>query len=133
MQPAARCIDDIAFGIDTKGAISGKAGFAITGANGKTTAKDLTAAVLATAFRTHASFGSFNNEVGLPVTLLSAPPETQAVVAELGARHKGDVSELCAIARPDIVVVTNIGLATTGRIFGAGTARQMQFALKFIF
>ncbi len=94
---------------------------AITGANGKTTTKDLAAAVLSTALRTHASSGSFNNEVGLPVTLLSAPPETQVMVAELGARHKGDVSELCAIARPTIVVVTNIGMAHI-EIFGSWDA-----------
>lgn len=93
----------------------------ITGANGKTSTKDLTASVLATALPTHASPGSFNNEIGLPVTLLTAPAETQVVVAEMGARHKGDVSELCAIARPDIVVVTNIGLAHI-EIFGSWDA-----------
>jgi UDP-N-acetylmuramoyl-tripeptide--D-alanyl-D-alanine ligase len=93
----------------------------ITGANGKTSTKDLTAAVLSTVLRTHASPGSFNNEIGLPVTLLTAPADTQAVVAELGARHVGDAAELCAIARPDIVVVTNIGLAHI-EIFGSWEA-----------
>ncbi|MEA2556824.1 MAG: UDP-N-acetylmuramoyl-tripeptide--D-alanyl-D-alanine ligase [Actinomycetota bacterium] len=93
----------------------------ITGANGKTTTKDLTAAALASSLRTHASPGSFNNEIGLPVTLLTAPADTQAVVAEMGARHKGDVSELSAIARPNIVVVTNIGLAHI-EIFGSWDA-----------
>ena len=93
----------------------------ITGANGKTSTKDLTGAVSATTFRTHASSGSFNNEIGLPVTLLTAPDDAQVVVAEMGARHKGDVSELCAIARPHIVVVTNIGLAHI-EIFGSWDA-----------
>ncbi|MEA2557850.1 MAG: UDP-N-acetylmuramoyl-tripeptide--D-alanyl-D-alanine ligase [Actinomycetota bacterium] len=93
----------------------------ITGANGKTSTKDLTAASLAGSLRTHASPGSFNNEIGLPVTLLTTPPDAQVVVAEMGARHKGDVSELCAIARPDIVVVTNIGLAHI-EIFGSWDA-----------
>ena len=93
----------------------------ITGANGKTSTKDLTASVLATALRTHASPASFNNEIGLPLTLLTAPARTQVVVAEMGARRKGDVAELCAIARPDIVVVTNIGLAHI-EIFGSWDA-----------
>lgn len=83
----------------------------ITGANGKTSTKDMAAAVLGTAYRTHASPGSFNNEVGLPVTLLGAPPDTEVVIAELGARHVGDVALLCTVARPDVVVVTNVGVA----------------------
>lgn len=83
----------------------------VTGANGKTSTKDMTAAVLAPRFRTHASPESFNNEVGLPVTLLTAPADTEVVVAELGARRKGDVTLLCEIARPDVVVVTNVGVA----------------------
>ena len=62
---------------------------AVTGANGKTSTKDMTAAVLATRFRTHASRESFNNEVGLPVTLLGAAPDTEVIVAEMGARHVG--------------------------------------------
>ena len=73
---------------------------AITGANGKTCTKDLAAAVLARRFRTHASPASFNNEIGLPMTLLGAEPGTEVVVAELGARHVGDVALLRDIARP---------------------------------
>jgi len=83
----------------------------VTGANGKTSTKDMAAAVLARRFRTHASPESFNNEVGLPVTLLTAPADTEVVVAEMGARRKGDVTLLCEIARPDVVVVTNVGVA----------------------
>jgi UDP-N-acetylmuramoyl-tripeptide--D-alanyl-D-alanine ligase len=90
----------------------------ITGANGKTSTKDMTAAVLATTFSTHASPGSFNNEVGLPLTLLGAPVGTQAIVAEMGARHVGDVAELCRIARPNLVVVTNVGVAHM-EVFGS--------------
>lgn len=91
---------------------------AVTGANGKTSTKDMAAAILSGSLRTHASPRSFNTEVGLPVTLLTGAPDAQVVVAEMGARHKGDVAELCAIARPDIVVVTNIGLAHV-EIFGS--------------
>jgi UDP-N-acetylmuramoyl-tripeptide--D-alanyl-D-alanine ligase len=90
----------------------------ITGANGKTSTKDMTAAVLAARLRTHASPESFNNEVGLPVTLLNAPADAQVVVAEMGARRAGDVATLCRIARPTVVVVTNVGVAHL-EIFGS--------------
>ncbi len=91
---------------------------AVTGANGKTSTKDMAAAVLGTRFRTHASKESFNNEVGLPVTLLGAAPDTEVVVAEMGARHVGDVAILCGIARPDIAIVTNVGVAHL-EVFGS--------------
>ena len=90
----------------------------ITGANGKTSTKDLTQAVVKTRFRVHASPGSFNNEVGLPVTLLGAPPDTEVLVAEMGARRLGDVKLLSGIARPDVVVVTNVGVAHM-EVFGS--------------
>lgn len=90
----------------------------VTGANGKTSTKDLAAAVLATRFRTHASPRSFNNEIGLPMTLLGAPPNTEVIVAEMGARRVGDVGLLCDVAQPRIVVITNVGVAHLG-IFGS--------------
>ncbi|MDP9185546.1 MAG: Mur ligase family protein, partial [Actinomycetota bacterium] len=79
---------------------------AITGSNGKTSTKDMAAAVLGERHRTHASPSSFNNEVGVPMTLLGAPPGTEVVVVELGARRVGDVRRLCEVARPHIAVVT---------------------------
>jgi UDP-N-acetylmuramoyl-tripeptide--D-alanyl-D-alanine ligase len=94
---------------------------AITGANGKTSTKDLAAAMLATRFRTYASPASFNNEIGLPMTLLGAAPGTEVIVAEMGARRTGDVALLCEIARPDVVVVTNVGVAHM-EIFGSWEA-----------
>jgi UDP-N-acetylmuramoyl-tripeptide--D-alanyl-D-alanine ligase len=90
----------------------------ITGANGKTSTKDLTHAVAKTRFRVHASPGSFNNEIGLPLTLLGAPPETEVLVAEMGARRLGDVKLLSGVARPDVVVVTNVGVAHM-EVFGS--------------
>ena len=90
----------------------------ITGANGKTSTKDLTSAVVKTRFRVHASPGSFNNEVGLPLTLLGAPPDSEVLVAEMGARRIGDVKLLFGIARPDVVVVTNVSVAHL-EIFGS--------------
>jgi UDP-N-acetylmuramoyl-tripeptide--D-alanyl-D-alanine ligase len=93
----------------------------ITGSNGKTSAKDLAAAVVGTRLRTHASPASFNNEVGLPMTLLGADRGVEVVVAEMGARREGDVRLLCDVARPDAVVVTNVGTAHLG-IFGSWDA-----------
>ena len=94
---------------------------AVTGANGKTSTKDLTAAVLAQRMRTHANVASFNNEVGLPMTILDAPPTTEALVCEMGARRVGDVALLCEVAQPDLVVVTNVGVAHL-EIFGSWEA-----------
>jgi UDP-N-acetylmuramoyl-tripeptide--D-alanyl-D-alanine ligase len=90
----------------------------VTGANGKTSTKDLIAAVLSPRLRTHASRASFNNEVGLPLTILDAPADTEALVCEMGARRAGDVALLCRVARPDVVVVTNVGVAHL-EIFGS--------------
>ena len=90
----------------------------ITGANGKTSTKDLAQAIAQTRFRVHASPGSFNNEIGLPLTLLGAPPDTEVLVVEMGARRLGDVKLLSGIARPDVVVVTNVGVAHM-EVFGS--------------
>jgi UDP-N-acetylmuramoyl-tripeptide--D-alanyl-D-alanine ligase len=90
----------------------------ITGANGKTSTKDFADAVARTRFHVHASPGSFNNEIGLPLTLLGTPPNTQVLVAEMGARRLGDVKLLSGIARPDVVVVTNVGVAHM-EVFGS--------------
>ncbi len=94
---------------------------AVTGANGKTSTKDLAAALLGTRFRTHASPESFNNEIGLPITLLSAPAGTEVVLAEMGARRVGDVALLCRIAQPHVAVVTNVGVAHM-EVFGSWEA-----------
>jgi UDP-N-acetylmuramoyl-tripeptide--D-alanyl-D-alanine ligase len=96
----------------------------ITGSVGKTGTKDLTAAALSPRFSVHASPGSFNNEAGLPLTLLHAPEHTDAVVLEMGARFPGNIAELCVIARPTVGVITRIGLAHAGLLGGAeGVAR----------
>jgi UDP-N-acetylmuramoyl-tripeptide--D-alanyl-D-alanine ligase len=96
----------------------------ITGSVGKTGTKDLTAAALAPRFVVHASPGSFNNEAGLPLTLLHAPDGSEAVVLEMGARFPGNIAELCVIARPTVGVITKIGLAHVGLLGGPeGVAR----------
>jgi UDP-N-acetylmuramoyl-tripeptide--D-alanyl-D-alanine ligase len=93
----------------------------ITGSTGKTCTKDLTASVLSRTFRTVASRASFNNEVGLPLTLLEAGLETEAVVCEMGSRGPGHIELLCRIARPQIGVVTNVGVAHM-ELFGSPQA-----------
>ncbi|RMH78460.1 MAG: UDP-N-acetylmuramoyl-tripeptide--D-alanyl-D-alanine ligase, partial [Actinomyces sp.] len=90
----------------------------ITGSVGKTTTKDLVAAVLAVERRVHASRRSFNNEIGVPLTLVNTPGDVEAVVVEMGARGRGHIADLCAVARPRIGVVTTVGAAHTGE-FGS--------------
>ncbi len=80
----------------------------ITGSVGKTSVKDLLAAVLATTFRTAASAKSFNNEIGVPLTLVNAAPDTEVLVQEMGARGIGHIRWLCEIARPSAAIVTMV-------------------------
>ncbi len=82
----------------------------ITGSVGKTSTKDLTAAALGAGFRTHAAPESFNNEIGVPVTLLGAPDDSEALVVEMGARFAGNIAQLCELAHPEIGIITNIGI-----------------------
>ena len=82
--------------------------FGITGSVGKTSVKDLLASILSERLVTAASAQSFNNELGVPLTLLNAPDGTQAVVVEMGARGVGHIAELCAIARPTVGIVTRV-------------------------
>ena len=93
----------------------------VTGSTGKTTTKDLLAAVLATRLATVANTASFNNEVGLPLTLARLEPGTQALVVEMGARGPGHVAALARLARPEIGVVLNVGVAHLG-MFGSQAA-----------
>ncbi|GIU83234.1 MAG: UDP-N-acetylmuramoyl-tripeptide--D-alanyl-D-alanine ligase [Acidimicrobiales bacterium] len=85
----------------------------ITGSVGKTTTKDLTRAVLAGRLATHASPASYNNEIGVPLTLANTPSEAGAVVVEMGARGIGHIRELCRLVRPTVGVVTMVAHAHT--------------------
>ena len=89
----------------------------ITGSVGKTSVKDLLAAVLAERFKTVASERSFNNEIGVPLTLANAPADTEAVALEMGARGIGHIRLLCDIARPVVGIVTAVGHVHT-ELFG---------------
>ena len=90
---------------------------AITGSVGKTSVKDLTAAMLAIRWPTAAAEKSFNNELGVPLTLVNAPEGTEATVVEMGARGRGQIELLCSIASPTIGVVTMVAAAHTA-LFG---------------
>ncbi|MGA2473332.1 MAG: UDP-N-acetylmuramoyl-tripeptide--D-alanyl-D-alanine ligase [Acidimicrobiales bacterium] len=83
----------------------------ITGSVGKTTTKDLVHHCLASAFQTAASERSFNNELGLPLTLLNAPDDAQWVVLEMGARGVGHITRLARVARPQVGIVTSVAMA----------------------
>lgn len=78
----------------------------ITGSVGKTSLKDLLASVASTTYATTASIGSFNNELGVPLTLANAPDDTECTILEMGARGVGHIAELCQIGRPTVGVVT---------------------------
>ncbi len=90
----------------------------VTGSVGKTSAKDLMAAACGAGRRTTANERSFNNEQGLPVTILNAPDDTEVLIVEMGMRGFGHISRLCEIARPDIGVVTVVGYAHTELVGG---------------
>jgi UDP-N-acetylmuramoyl-tripeptide--D-alanyl-D-alanine ligase len=94
---------------------------AVTGSQGKTSAKDMLAAVLSDSAPTVATYQSFNNELGLPLTVLRADASTRYLVLEMGARGIGHLAELCAVAPPDVSLVLNVGLAHVGE-FGSQEA-----------
>lgn len=83
----------------------------ITGTNGKTTTKELTRAVLAQKYRVHATAGNYNNHLGVPLTLLSMPQDTQIAIVEMGANHPGEIESLCSIALPTCGLITSVGKA----------------------
>ena len=84
---------------------------AVTGSNGKTTTKDMIAAILSTTYKTYKTQGNYNNEIGLPYTVLHMPQDTEKIVLEMGQDHMGDIHLLSNIAKPHISVVTLIGEA----------------------
>lgn len=90
----------------------------ITGSVGKTSTKDLVAAALGATRRVTANERSFNNEQGLPVTILGAPDGVEALVLEMGMRGFGQITELCRIGRPTIGVVTAVAAAHTEKVGG---------------
>lgn len=83
----------------------------LTGTNGKTTTKNLTALVLGTRYRVTATQGNLNNDIGVPLSLLSIAEDTQVAVIEMGASHPDDIEKLVQVCQPDYGLITNVGKA----------------------
>ena len=84
---------------------------AITGTNGKTTTKELTARVLSKKYKVAYTQGNLNNHIGVPLTLLSMDKTHEFGIVEMGASHQGEIAKLCKIAAPDFGIITNVGRA----------------------
>ncbi|MGM0219612.1 UDP-N-acetylmuramoyl-tripeptide--D-alanyl-D-alanine ligase [Enterococcus sp. AZ126] len=84
---------------------------AITGSNGKTTTKDMTEAVLAKQFNTYKTQGNYNNDIGLPYTILHMPDETEKLILEMGMDHANEIDFLSRLAKPEVAAITMIGEA----------------------
>ncbi len=102
---------------------------AITGSNGKTTVKTLLASILAQCGKTHVNAGNLNNEIGLPLSILAMPEDTQFAVLEMGAGKPGDIAYLAAIARPEIAVVNNVAPAHLERMGSLDGIAQTKAAI----
>ncbi len=88
-----------------------KALLAITGSNGKTTTKELVHAVIKEQYKTHATKGNLNNHIGIPITLLEMPLDTEIAIIEMGANHQNEIAQYCKYTEPTHGIITNIGKA----------------------
>lgn len=86
----------------------------LTGSSGKTTTRTMCAAVLATRYKTHQNEANYNNLIGAPMTILSCPADAEALVVEMGMDHAGEIATLAHIARPQLGLITNVGVAHIG-------------------
>ena len=102
----------------------------ITGTNGKTTTKELTAAVLATKYHIYYTQGNLNNSIGVPLTLLSITRAHEMAIVEMGASHPGDICELVEVAEPDYGLITNVGRA---HLQGFGSFEGVQKTKKELY
>ncbi|MDR1167787.1 MAG: UDP-N-acetylmuramoyl-tripeptide--D-alanyl-D-alanine ligase [Heliobacteriaceae bacterium] len=89
---------------------------AVTGSSGKTTTKEMIAAVVSRKFKTHKTFSNHNNEIGFCRTVFSMPADTEALITEMGMRGPGEIELLSKYAEPDFTVITNTGSAHIGRL-----------------
>lgn len=94
----------------------------ISGTNGKTTTKELIHCVLAKKYKVIATKGNLNNHIGVPLTLLSIPLDTEIAIVEMGANHVGEIDFLCKIAQPNLGILTNVG---TAHIEGFGSVENI--------
>ena len=89
---------------------------AVTGSVGKTSTREMLYAALSHSLRTHATKHNLNNDIGLPLTILSAPADTELLIVEMGMRMRGEIRTLTRIAEPDIAVITNVGVSHIERL-----------------
>ena len=88
----------------------------ITGSVGKTTTKEFAKILLSAKYKTHANEGNFNNGIGLPMSILSAPRDSELLIMEMGMNHQGEISQLSECLCPDLAVITNIGTSHIGNL-----------------
>lgn len=103
----------------------------LTGSNGKTTTKELLVSVLSRRYKVHATRGNFNNHIGVPLTLLEMPADTEVAVIEMGANHPGEIALLSKIANPQVGIITSIGKAHLegfGSLEGVARSKSELFA-----
>ena len=103
---------------------------AITGSNGKTTTKELVHAVLSSTYKTTATVGNLNNHIGVPLTLLRIPADTEMAIIEMGANHAGEIASYCQVALPTHGIITNCGKA---HLEGFGSLEGVQKAKGELF
>ena len=96
--------------------VSPKYTIAVTGSVGKSTTVQFISTVLRQRYRVHSTIGNFNNHIGVPLTLLSTPKDTEILITELGMNHKGEISRLSKTVNPDIAVITSIGTSHIGNL-----------------
>ncbi|MEI8199423.1 MAG: UDP-N-acetylmuramoyl-tripeptide--D-alanyl-D-alanine ligase [Eubacteriales bacterium] len=89
---------------------------AVTGSVGKTSTREMLYAALSHTLRTHATKHNLNNEIGMPLTILSAPSDTQLLIVEMGMRMRGEIRTLARIAEPDLAIITNVGVSHIERL-----------------
>ena len=102
----------------------------ITGSNGKTTSKELIGRVLQTKMKVHVTPGNFNNHIGLPLTILGAPLDTELLLLEMGDNHPGEIWELSKISHPNYGLITNVG---KDHIEGFGSFEKNKLAKKELY
>lgn len=102
----------------------------VTGSVGKTTTKEFIYSVLSERYHTLKTFGNYNNEIGLPMTMLGVSPEDRAAVLEMGMSDKGEIEYLSRIARPDIAVITTIGTSHIGNLGSREAIRDAKMEIR---
>ncbi len=103
---------------------------AITGSVGKTTTKELLKTILSPKYKVHATQGNMNNELGMPLTILCAPLDTEVLILEMGMNHLGEISNMSKCAQPSIAIITNIGTSHIGNLFSREGIAKAKLEIK---